>query len=69
MSEIVNGHEPHFGEDQLDVAAKIRDEAYAPTISPDCDPVLRELMEKCWKADPNDRPVSIWPKISIIVLC
>jgi predicted Ser/Thr protein kinase len=54
--EIVSGHEPHEGENQLDVARKIKDTGYAPTIAENCDPVLKELMEMCWKFDPAERP-------------
>ncbi len=58
MSEIVNGHEPYEGENQLDVAMKIRDQGCTPSIPDDCDPVLAELMQMCWKVNPDDRPVS-----------
>jgi serine/threonine protein kinase len=58
VSEIVNGHEPHEGENQLNVAMQIRDEGYTPPIPDDCDPVLRELMQMCWRVNPDDRPVS-----------
>lgn len=57
MSEIVNGYEPHAGENQIDVAMKIRDQGYTPSIVDDCDPVLKELMQMCWKFTPDDRPV------------
>jgi predicted Ser/Thr protein kinase len=56
VSEIVNGHEPHEGENQLNVAMQIRDEGYTPPIPDDCDPVLRELMQMCWRVNPDDRP-------------
>lgn len=58
VSEIVNGHEPHIGENQIDVAMKIRDQGYIPSLPDDCDPVLKELMQMCWKYNPDDRPVS-----------
>ncbi len=57
--EIVAGKEPHADEDQLFVGVKIRDEAFHPPIPDNCDPVLREVMEMCWKKDPADRPVSL----------
>jgi hypothetical protein len=34
------------------------DQGLTPEIPEDCPPLLRELMEKCWKKDPEQRPVS-----------
>jgi hypothetical protein len=56
--EIVSGKEPHEDEDQFEIALKIRDQGYTPTIPDDCDPTLREVMEMCWKISPAERPVS-----------
>lgn len=56
LYELVAGDEPHVTEDQLNIAVRIRDEALTPVIPADCDPVLRQAMEICWKPNPNDRP-------------
>ncbi len=58
LYEIVARKEPHETEEVIDVAIKIRDEAYTPTIPESCPKVLREVMLMCWKMDPNERPVS-----------
>jgi hypothetical protein len=34
------------------------EEALTPGIPENCPPVLEELMNMCWKKDPNERPVS-----------
>ncbi len=52
-----------MGENQIDVAMKIRDQGYTPSIPDDCDPVLKELMQMCWKVNPDDRPVSSEPHL------
>lgn len=57
VNEIVSRQEPHVNEDQLSLAVNIRDHAATPEISPDSDPVLVEVIHKCLKADPKDRPV------------
>jgi hypothetical protein len=36
----------------------IRDQNLTPKIPEDCPQILREIMEMCWKRDPNERPVS-----------
>jgi hypothetical protein len=43
---------------QFHFSKKTRDEGLTPTIPEDCPPKLRELMEMCWKKDPDQRPVS-----------
>jgi hypothetical protein len=58
VNEIVSGKEPHLDKDQLNIAVKIRDEALTPEIPTDADPVLVEVIRKCLKANPNERPVS-----------
>jgi hypothetical protein len=35
-----------------------RDEGLTPKIPDDCPALLAELMQMCWKKDPNQRPVS-----------
>eukprot|EP00029_Vermamoeba_vermiformis_P000232 TRINITY_DN10259_c0_g1_i1.p1 TRINITY_DN10259_c0_g1~~TRINITY_DN10259_c0_g1_i1.p1 ORF type:complete len:299 (+),score=58.89 TRINITY_DN10259_c0_g1_i1:158-1054(+) len=56
LYEIVARQEPHSNEDLLNVGVKIRDEGYTPVIPETCPPVLREVMQMCWKLDPNQRP-------------
>jgi hypothetical protein len=34
------------------------DQGLTPKIPEDCPPKLRELMEMCWKKQPDQRPVS-----------
>lgn len=46
-------------EDQLSIAVRIRDSAVTPVIPENCDPVLKEVMEMCWRPNPSDRPVSV----------
>ncbi len=58
LFEIVAHEEPHVHEDLISVAIKIRDEGYVPNIPNDCPPALRQVMQMCWKMDPNERPVS-----------
>jgi hypothetical protein len=36
------------------------DKHLTPKIPNDCPPLLHELMEMCWKPNPNERPVSFW---------
>jgi hypothetical protein len=35
------------------------DKNLTPEIPLDCDPFLKELMEKCWHRNPDERPVSL----------
>jgi hypothetical protein len=41
-----------------DELSLIRDQNLTPKIPEDCPQKLREIMEMCWKKDPNERPVS-----------
>jgi hypothetical protein len=36
----------------------VRDQNLTPTIPGNCPPLLRKVMELCWKRQPDDRPVS-----------
>jgi serine/threonine protein kinase len=54
--EIVAQREPHKEGNVLEVAVAIRDQGLTPTIPSDCPPLLRQIMEMCWKKDPNERP-------------
>jgi len=57
--EIVARREPFADKDPLNVSTRIRDEGLTPTIPKECPMVLRELMQMCWKRDPEQRPVSM----------
>jgi hypothetical protein len=39
-----------------EAATRIRDEGLTPTIPSNCPPKLRELMQMCWKMQPEQRP-------------
>jgi serine/threonine protein kinase len=54
--EIVARREPHIDVEPLEVGLLIRDQHLTPKIPDDCPPILRELMQLCWQADPNQRP-------------
>jgi serine/threonine protein kinase len=54
--EIVAQCEPHKDRNILEVAVAIRDRGLTPKIPDHCPPLLREIMEMCWKKDPNERP-------------
>jgi serine/threonine protein kinase len=54
--EIVARREPHTDADPLLVGALIRDQHLTPKIPDECPPILRELMQVFWQADPNRRP-------------
>jgi predicted Ser/Thr protein kinase len=54
--EIVARHEPHVDIDPNQVLILIRDRGLTPKIPHDCPPILRELMEMCWKKYPEQRP-------------
>ncbi len=56
LYEIVAHQEPHVSEDLIGIAIKIRDKGYTPIIPNDCPPVLRQVMQMCWKLDPKERP-------------
>jgi len=54
--EIVARREPFADKDPLNISTRIRDEGLTPTIPKECPVVLRELMQMCWKKDPEQRP-------------
>lgn len=54
--EIVAQCEPHVDLDIVDAAVRIRDQGLTPKIPDDCPPVLRNIMEQCWKVNPDERP-------------
>jgi serine/threonine protein kinase len=56
--EIVQGEEPHLrlSEDLLNLALQIRDQGLTPGVPDNSPPVLRSVMEACWRQDPAERP-------------
>jgi preprotein translocase subunit YajC/predicted Ser/Thr protein kinase len=54
--EIVARREPHTDVNLLDIGPLIRDKALTPKIPEDCPTLLRDIMEKCWKPNPDERP-------------
>jgi hypothetical protein len=54
--EIVAQCEPHKDQNLFEVVTRIRDEGLTPTIPTNCPPKLRELMQMCWKMQPEQRP-------------
>jgi predicted Ser/Thr protein kinase len=56
VNEIISRQEPHANEDQLTIAARIRDHAVTPIIPEGADPVLVEVIKMCLKAHPSERP-------------
>jgi tRNA A-37 threonylcarbamoyl transferase component Bud32 len=56
LYEIVARQEPHASDDLFNVGLKIRDEGYTPEVPKTCPPVLHQIMQMCWKVDPEQRP-------------
>jgi predicted Ser/Thr protein kinase len=56
--EIVAQTEPHKDKDMIDIAIQIQSKGLTPEIPSDCPEKLRQLMEMCWKKEPEQRPVS-----------
>jgi serine/threonine protein kinase len=54
--EIVARREPFSDKDPLNISIRIRDEGLTPTIPKECPVVLRDVMQMCWKKDPEQRP-------------
>jgi hypothetical protein len=54
--EIIAQREPHVGIEPNEVLVLIRDNAMTPPIPSDCPQKLRELMQMCWKKNPEQRP-------------
>jgi hypothetical protein len=53
--EIVARSEPHPEIDIVEGGVLIR---LTPKIPDDCPPLLRQIMQMCWKQKPEERPVS-----------
>jgi hypothetical protein len=54
--EIVARRAPFADKDPLNISTRIRDEGLTPTIPKECPVVLRDIMQMCWKKDPEQRP-------------
>jgi serine/threonine protein kinase len=65
--EIIAQREPHVGIEPNEVLVLIRDNAMTPPIPSDCPQKLRELMQMCWKKNPEQRPVSFTARSSSCV--
>jgi hypothetical protein len=46
--------------DDDEFGCEYRDKHLTPKIPDNCPPLLRELMQLCWKENPDERPVSSW---------
>jgi len=59
---LTRGKEPYPGEEILAIALAVTREKRRPPIPPDCPPVWRDLMQRCWAHEPMDRPTfeEIW---------
>jgi len=53
--ELITKSAPYPGVQPKDLAAQIID-GLRPEIPENCDPVIRELLVKCWDKDPFERP-------------
>ncbi|KAL6053872.1 DEP domain-containing protein [Balamuthia mandrillaris] len=56
LYELVTMQEPYPEESLLKVALEVVKEGRRPVIPSDCPPVFRDLMTRCWKEDPEERP-------------
>jgi serine/threonine protein kinase len=54
--EIAARREPFADKDPVNISTRIRDEGLTPTIPKECPMVLRDVMQMCWKNDPDQRP-------------
>lgn len=54
--ELITGSLPFTNMTAVQAAFAVVNRGSRPTIPNDCHPVLRELMTRCWDADPNVRP-------------
>jgi hypothetical protein len=54
--EIVARREPHVDIQPNEIIVFVRDKGLTPTIPTNCPPKLRELMQMCWKMQPEQRP-------------
>jgi hypothetical protein len=69
LSEIVNRSEPHAEfKNVIDVALQIRDFNKTPALVESAPDYIKQITEKCWASDPEDRPVSINSKFSCYIV-
>jgi serine/threonine protein kinase len=54
--EIVAQREPHVELNALSVGSLIRDHNLTPKIPENCPSCLQQIMQLCWKRQPEDRP-------------
>lgn len=54
--EVLTGKDPFPGMDLITVAMSVRDKFLHPKVPDDCPEWLRELLERCWSPQPEDRP-------------
>jgi len=54
--EIATRRQPYADDDLSAISTRIRDEGLTPSIPNECPPVLLEVMQMCWKKDPEQRP-------------
>jgi len=54
--EIMAEEAPHEGMDPLDIAIKIRDTGFTPTLPAATPPELARIVTACWTTDPEQRP-------------
>eukprot|EP00250_Pteridium_aquilinum_P002112 c12315_g1_i1 orf=493-4239(+) len=56
MWELLTGEEPYANMHYGAIIGGIVNNTLRPTVPRWCDPAWRSLMEKCWAADPEERP-------------
>lgn len=56
MWELLTGEEPYANMHYGAIIGGIVNNTLRPTVPRWCDPAWKSLMEKCWAADPGDRP-------------
>ncbi|KAH7434088.1 hypothetical protein KP509_07G100500 [Ceratopteris richardii] len=56
MWELLTGEEPYANMHYGAIIGGIVNNTLRPTVPRWCDPAWKSLMEKCWAADPNERP-------------
>lgn len=54
--EIMAQHEPHAGEDPIEIGRYIRDEGRTPQLPTSCPAEVASLIQSCWQMDPAKRP-------------
>jgi len=57
--EIIEREEPHQDEPIVDIAIKIRDFGFHPNIPSYAPGYIQNLMKRCWKMQPEERPTFV----------